>query len=193
MSEGDPWTARGSAAVAERTTIQLDPDLRPAIEASARRNGRSVAEVIRDALGEYLLQRARPRLITVDTSAAVALLCTDDRNHDAARRVLARGPSETVVPASLLSEIALNVGCLVGRDGARSFLTAIVEGATLLDCGDADLPRVLELMGRFGHADLTFSEASVVACAERNGGWILTFDRGSLDAVAADVPITLLP
>jgi uncharacterized protein len=193
MSDGRPRTARGSAAVAERTTIHLDPALRQAIEASARRNGRSVAEVIRDALGEYVLQRARLRLITLDTSAAIALLSTNDRNHDAARRVLAEGPSGTVVPASILSEIALNAGRLGGRDGARSFLTAIVEGAVLLDCCDADLPRVLELMGRFSDAGLTFSEASVVACAERNGGWILTFDRRSLDAVAADVPISLLP
>jgi hypothetical protein len=193
MSEGHRRTGRGSAAVAERTTIQLDPDLCLAIEASARRNGRSMSEVIRDAMGEYLRQRARPRLITVDTSAAVALLSPNDRNHDAARRVLAQGPSQTVVPASILGEIAPKAGCLVGRDGVRSFLAAIVEGATLLDCGDADLPRVLELMGRFGDVDLTFSEASVVACAERNGGWILTFDRHSLDAVAADVPITLLP
>jgi uncharacterized protein len=193
MSDGHPRAACGSAPVAETTTIQLDPDLRPAIEASARRNGRSVAEVIRDALGEYLLQRARPRLVTLDTSGAVGLLSTNDRNHDAARRVLARGPSQAVVPASILSEIVLNAGCLAGREGARSFLTAIVEGATLLDCGDADLPRVLELMGRFGDVDLTFSEASVVACAERNGGWIMTFDRRSLDAVAAAVPITLLP
>jgi uncharacterized protein len=193
MSDGHRRTGRGSAAVAERTTIQLDPDLCPAIEASARRNGRSMSEVIRDAMGEYLRQRARPRLITVDTSAAVALLSPNDWNHDAARRVLAQGPSQTVVPASILGEIAPKAGCLVGRDGVRSFLAAIVEGATLLDCGDADLPRVLELMGRFGDVDLTFSEASVVACAERNGGWILTFDRHSLDAVAADVPITLLP
>jgi predicted nucleic acid-binding protein len=193
MSEDHARTARGSGAVAERTTIQLDQHLRPAIEASARRNGRSMAEVVGDALGEYLRQRARPRLITLDTSAAVALLSTNDRNHDAARRVLDEGPSQTVVPASILGEIALKAGCLVGRDGARSFLTTIVEGATLLDCGDADLPRVLELMGRFGDVGLTFSEASVVACAERNGGWILTFDRRSLGVVVAEVPITLLP
>ena len=152
-----------------------------------------MAEVVRDALGEYLRQRARPRLITLDTSAAVALLSTNDPNHDAARRVVAQGPSQAVVPASILGEIALKAGRLVGRDGARSFLTAIVEGATLLDCGDADLPRVLELMARFGDVGLTFSEASVVACAERNGGWILTFDRRSLRVVVADVPITLLP
>jgi uncharacterized protein len=63
----------------------------------------------------------------------------------------------------------------------------------LLDCGDADLPRVLELMARFGDVGLTFSEASVVACAERCGGWMLTFDRRSLRVVVADVPITLLP
>ncbi len=132
-------------------------------------------------------------MITLDASAVVALLSTNDRNHDAARRVLAGGPSGTVVPASILSDIARVVGCLLGRQAARTFLTGIVEGATLLDCGDADLPRVLELMGRFGIVGLTFSEASVVACAERNGGSILTFERRSLDVVASDVPIDLLP
>jgi predicted nucleic acid-binding protein len=132
-------------------------------------------------------------VITLDVSAVVALLSTSDRNHVAAEGVLAGGPSGTVVPANILSDIARVVGCFLGQRGARTFLTAIVEGATLLDCGDADLPRVLELLDRFGDVGLTFSGASVVACAERNGGWILTFDRRSLDAVAVDVPITLLP
>ncbi len=62
MSDGHPRIARDRATVAERTTIHLEPDLRRAIEAFARRNRRPAAEVILDALGEYLLQRVGARL-----------------------------------------------------------------------------------------------------------------------------------
>jgi hypothetical protein len=63
----------------------------------------------------------------------------------------------------------------------------------LLDCGDADVPRIRELMGRFTEPPLGFTDAAVVACAERNGGHVLTFDRASLEPVAREVPVSLVP
>jgi hypothetical protein len=40
---------------------------------------------------------------------------------------------------------------------------------------------------------LGFADASVVACAERSGGRVLTFDRRDLDVVARSAKITLVP
>ena len=37
------------------------------------------------------------------------------------------------------------------------------------------------------------ADAAVVACAERNGGRVLTFDRRDFDVIAREVPITLVP
>ena len=131
--------------------------------------------------------------ITVDTSAVVTLISRNDRHHEAAQATLAEDPPDTVVPASILSEIAWVVGGRLGERGVRNFLAGVIEGSTLLDCGDSDLPRILELMVRFGDLPLGFSDAAVIACAERNGGDVLTFDRRDFEVVARDVPITLLP
>jgi predicted nucleic acid-binding protein len=62
-----------------------------------------------------------------------------------------------------------------------------------LDCGDVDVPRIRELMTRYEDLHLGFADAAVVACAERNGGDVLTFDRRDFDVIARDVPITVVP
>jgi predicted nucleic acid-binding protein len=130
-------------------------------------------------------------VITLDASAVVALVSTRDRRHDTARTIVFERSMETVVPTGILSEIADVVGARAGERGVTSFLRGVIRGTTYLDCGDADLPRVLELMGRFD--DVGFADATVIACAERNGGHVLSFDRGGLRTVAREVPITLLP
>ena len=48
-------------------------------------------------------------------------------------------------------------------------------------------------MERFADLGLGFARAAVIACAERNGGRVLTFDRRVLQVVARDVPIDLVP
>ena len=48
-------------------------------------------------------------------------------------------------------------------------------------------------MSRYAALPLGFADAAIVACAERNGGIVLTFDRGALQAISRDLPITLIP
>jgi uncharacterized protein len=132
-------------------------------------------------------------VITLDATAVVALISTNDRHHRAARRILAEDRGGTVVPAGILSEIARVVGEHLGEPAIRGFFEGVIGGSTYLDCGDSDLPRVMELVARFRERSLGFADAAVIACAERNGGDILTFDRRPFEAVARDVPITLLP
>lgn len=48
-------------------------------------------------------------------------------------------------------------------------------------------------MMRFRDLSLGFSDAAVLACVERNGGRVLTFDRRDFEVVARDVSITLVP
>ena len=50
-----------------------------------------------------------------------------------------------------------------------------------------------ELIARFRDLRLGYADAAVVACAERNGGRVLTFDRRDFDVIAREVPITLVP
>jgi uncharacterized protein len=74
-----------------------------------------------------------------------------------------------------------------------AFLETLQTGETLLDHGDLDLPRITTLMTRYAALPLGFADAAVVACAERNGGIVLTFDRDGLQAISRDLPITLIP
>jgi len=48
-------------------------------------------------------------------------------------------------------------------------------------------------MRRYADLPLGFSDAAVIACAERSGGSVLTFDRRDFEVVARDVPITVVP
>ena len=48
-------------------------------------------------------------------------------------------------------------------------------------------------MTRYAELPLGFPDAAVIACAERNGGTVLTFDRDGLGTVSRDLPITLIP
>ena len=48
-------------------------------------------------------------------------------------------------------------------------------------------------MARFTEPALRFTDAAVVACAERNGGHVLTFDRTALEPVAREVPVSPVP
>jgi predicted nucleic acid-binding protein len=132
-------------------------------------------------------------VITLDTSGVVALLSRRDPDHAAAKRVLERGSVTTVVPAPILAEVAYMLDVRSGPSGTRSFLTGLIQGETLVDCADRDLPRIVELIDRYADLELGFADAAVIACAERNGGDLLTFDRRDLEVVAREVPIALLP
>ena len=131
-------------------------------------------------------------MITLDTSGVLALANDRDRHHIAARDAIS-GSRCLVASALILGEIGYVVAARGGKGSLLRFLQGFEEGSVLLDCGDTDLPRIRELMTRFADLALGFSDAAVIACAERNGGSVLTFDRADLEVVAGDVPIDLLP
>jgi predicted nucleic acid-binding protein len=131
-------------------------------------------------------------LITLDTSAVLGLLDTRDEHHDAATAVfeLERSP---IVSALALAEVAYMVMRRADERILIGFLDGFLDGSTLLDCGDVDLPRIRDLMTRYADLPLGFTDAAVITCAERNGGRVLTFDRRDFDVVGRDVPITVVP
>ena len=105
-------------------------------------------------------------MITLDTSALYALLNRRDRAHAAAVAALESDPGPYLVPAATLGT---------------------------LDCGEADLGRARQLVQRYEDLSLGYVHAAVIACAERNGGRILTFDLRDFGVVAAEGTITILP
>jgi predicted nucleic acid-binding protein len=131
-------------------------------------------------------------MLVIDTSAIVALIDAGDRRHvEAVNALRLRG--RPVVSALSLAETGSVVVERVGRSTFLGFLSGFEDGSTLLDCGDLDLPRIRELMDRYRDPALGFADAAVAACAERNGGAVLSFDRRELESVAGDGLIELVP
>lgn len=112
--------------------------------------------------------------------------------YDAALAALQREPGPYVLPAGILAEVDHMLS--TRSPGAMDqLLGSLIDGSLFLDCGDQDPPRVRELMARFRDLRLGYADAAVIACAERNGGRVLTFDRRDFEVIAREVPITVVP
>jgi len=113
-------------------------------------------------------------MIVLDTSAMVALQDRRDRWYPEALEAVRDEPGPFVVPLAILTEVD---GVLGARSvGAMAHvLASVLDGSLLLDVGEADTERIAALMAAPGQPRLTLADAAVIACAERNGGRVLTF------------------
>jgi len=131
-------------------------------------------------------------LITLDTSAMFALLDRRDPDHDRALEVLRADRGPYLVPAGILAELAYLVESRLGAPAMDAVLADLESGAYSLDCGEDDLPRIRALASRYETLPLGYADSAVIACAERNGGRVLTLDR-DFGIVAAEGTIEILP
>ena len=140
---------------------------------------------------------ARPHLeaglITFDTSGLYALLVEADIHHSRAVAALADATGPLVIPAAILCELTYLMERASGIRYAQALLSDIEDGAFRLDCGDVDLGRIRELVGRYADLPLGFADAAVIACAERRGGSVLTFDLRHFGVVAREGTIRIVP
>jgi len=132
-------------------------------------------------------------VITLDTSAIVALGDRRDRFHADAIAALADEAGTILMPAGILAEIDHVLRRRAGTPAMDAIMASLEDGSLLLDCGDVDPPRIRHLMARYESLRLGFADAAVIACAERNGGRVMTFDRRDFLVVAGEVPIELVP
>jgi uncharacterized protein len=132
-------------------------------------------------------------LITLDTSGLYALLVRADANHTEAEAALSASHGPFVVPAAILCEVTYLLERASGVRYVRALLTDLDEGAFHLDCGEADFSRIGELVGRYADLRLGFADAAVIACAERRGGAVLTFDLRHFGVVAREGAIRIVP
>jgi predicted nucleic acid-binding protein len=131
-------------------------------------------------------------VIVLDTSALLGLLDADDPDHGACAAALAGERAPYVVPAGILAEVAYLVERKLGLDVLEVFLADLASGALTLDCGEEDLGRIAELARRYEDLRLGFADASVIACAERSGGRVMTLDRRDFAVVAREGKLTLV-
>jgi predicted nucleic acid-binding protein len=132
-------------------------------------------------------------VITLDTSAILAALNSGDPDHPRARESLQAERGPLVVPAGILAEAGYMIEADLGPKVLRQFVEDADAGHYSLDCGKGDLRRISDLLGTFEDLRLGFSDACVIACAERNGGRVLTFDDRDFGPVARAGTITLVP
>lgn len=130
-------------------------------------------------------------MIVLDTSAILALLDRDDPDHDVCVAALVRERRPYLIPAGILAEVGYLAVLKVGLAVTTTFLEDVSSTAYLFDCGEGDLPRIVELMRRYGNLPLGLADASVIACAERSGGRVLTLDRRDFAFVAGEGRIAL--
>ncbi len=128
-------------------------------------------------------------MITLDTSGLYALLNRKDSAHARARKVLQADRGPYVVPAGILAEICYLVEQRLGTRVLSALLRDLTTGFTV-DCGENDFDRIRLLVEQYADLPLGFADACVVACAERNGGRVLSFDR-DLTIVAGKTKIVV--
>lgn len=132
--------------------------------------------------------------MTLDTSGLFALINRTDPDHERIKDTLFTDPGPYLVPAGILAEISYLVERRLGNEALESLIEDLSDGALSFECGEEDLPRIRELVTRYADMALGFSDASVVACAERaSKGRVLTLDRRHFDVVAREGNITPLP
>ncbi len=125
-------------------------------------------------------------MLTLDTSAIFAALDRKDQHHLSARRALEADQGPYLVPAGILAEVGYMLERRMGRAVLDVFLEDLELRAFSLDCGEDDLGRIRGLIDRYANLRLGFADAAVVACAERNGGLILTFDLRHFSVIAGE-------
>jgi predicted nucleic acid-binding protein len=132
-------------------------------------------------------------VITLDTSAIFALLNRRDDAHQAAVKALEADRGPFLVPAATLGELGFLVEDRLGVEVLDLFLEDLESGAYTLDCGEGDVSRVRALVRRYADLSLGYVDAAVIACAERSGGRVMTFDLRDFGVVAAQGTITVVP
>jgi hypothetical protein len=132
-------------------------------------------------------------VITLDTSAVFALLNRLDPDHAATAAELRSDSGPNLLPCAIMAEVAYLVESRLGHAAMDALLGDLETGAFSIDCGQDDLPRVRALARRYADLPLGFTDAAVIACAERNGGRVLTLDSRDFGIVAREGTIDPRP
>ena len=131
-------------------------------------------------------------MITLDSTGIIALFRQRDQHHASAVETLKSANPPFVVPSGILSEAVYMLERWSGFRELESFLLSIEEGEVLLDCGERDIPRVRQRAARYSDLPLGFADAAVIACAERRGGLVLTYDQRHFPVVAREGTIQIV-
>lgn len=134
-----------------------------------------------------------PPLITLDTSGVLALIDDRDPAHERSGTALREDSGPFLLPAATLGEIGYFLESRYDPEVLDVFLHDLERGAFSVDCGGDDLSRLRALVVRYRDLPLGLVDAAVIACAERNGGRVLTLDVRDFGVVAREGTISIVP
>ena len=132
------------------------------------------------------------RVITLDTSAIYSHLNRSDSHHLEAKALIENERGPLIIPFPILPELTYLIETRQGQAALDQFLRDVDRGVYLLDCGDRDIPRIRALAARYVDLPLGFADSAVVACAERRGGRVFTYDHRHFPAVAREGSIQIV-
>jgi predicted nucleic acid-binding protein len=130
-------------------------------------------------------------LITLDTSALVALLDRNEAYHEQVKAALLTDKGPYLVPTGILAEVCYFIEERLGQRTLDLFLADLQEGRFVPEPIEGDFARIRELVTRYADLPLGFADACVVACAERNDQNVLTLDVRHFGVVAAERTVRL--
>lgn len=82
---------------------------------------------------------------------------------------------------------------ILGSRILDAFLSDLESGIYVGHWDGGELRRIRVLMTRYSDLPLGFADASVIVCAERNGGQVLTLDYRRFGVVAREGTIVVVP
>jgi hypothetical protein len=98
-----------------------------------------------------------------------------------------------ILPAAILAEVTFVIERDFASHRLTQFLKSLIAGELTLFWDMNDLTRIDELVNRYRDVPLGFSDAAVIACAERHGGQVLTLDHRHFGVVAQEGTIQVRP
>ncbi len=130
--------------------------------------------------------------MTLDSSAIFALLNRKDSFHHAIKSELKKFRPPYFISTPSLAEIVYLIENRLGHHVLNAFVQDIKAGLFCLDYADSDLSRALILANKYQNLNLGLTDALIIACAERNGGAVLSLDKHFF-IVAGEGKIILTP
>jgi uncharacterized protein len=104
----------------------------------------------------------------LDTSFLFALTDQSDRNHQHVLAVAQSANERLVLPIAVLPEICYLIVSRLGHKAMRHFVSSLTTKAVQVEPVTAeDLVRVHEILDRYADNQLDFTDAAIVAMAER--------------------------
>lgn len=105
--------------------------------------------------------------VIVDSGPLYALFDKDDRHHPLSRRWFAANRRPLITNAAVITEVTHLLGCWCSTDHQLIFLEFLSQPGWCIEMLASDLPRIRTLMDQYRNLPADFTDASLLALAER--------------------------